>query len=160
MAATTMPSINSLVKQLAADFPQFQFVTGDDCRWHPETQTVTYTTTSRPAEILHEVGHACLAHQDFSRDIQLLAMERDAWQYATTTLAPKYAVTITEESIDEALDSYRDWLHARSLCPQCGATGVQSGRAGYRCLACLTTWRVNDARQCALRRYQTKNPAT
>lgn len=154
-----MHSITSLVKQLAADFPHLHFVTGDDCRWRPETQTVTYAPVSSSAELLHEVGHAQLKHQDFSRDIQLLAMERDAWQYATQTLAPHYGIAIDDATVEIALDSYRDWLHARSLCPQCSATGVQSGRAQYRCLACRTTWRVNDARQCALRRYHTKNPA-
>ena len=155
-----MPSISSLVNRLAADIPSVAFVAGDAFHWEPDTQTITYQAGGTDvADLLHEVGHALLAHTDYTRDVQLLAMERDAWHHARTILAPRYHLVIPESVVDDALDSYRDWLHARSLCPQCHATGVQSARHEYRCLACLTTWRVNDARQCALRRYPTKNPA-
>lgn len=156
-----MASTNSLVSQLKAEYPQFQFVATNDFRWQPDTATISYDPIHpSAAELLHELAHALADHRNFSHDIRLLEMERDAWQLARTDLGPRYEVTITEDVIETALDTYRDWLHARSLCPNCKATGVQGGRAQYRCLACLTTWRVNDARHCALRRYRTtKNPA-
>lgn len=156
-----MASISSLVSQLKSDYPQLQFVSGDSFYWDPETASITYRDGSHnTADLLHELAHALLDHRDFSRDISLLEMERDAWHIAQQTLTSRYGVTITDDAIDAALDTYRDWLHARSLCPTCGATGLQSGRTQYRCLACLGSWRVNDARQCALRRYvTTKKPA-
>lgn len=153
MAATTMPSIISLAAKLAHSYPQLHFAPGTACRWSPETATIYYADSAPASELLHELGHALLGHQDFTRDIRLIEMERDAWQKAAA-LADSYQVTITDNLIDEALDSYRDWLHARSRCPQCDATGMQTGANHYKCLACLTTWRVNDARQCALRRYK------
>lgn len=156
-----MASISSLLAALKHQYPDFVFAPGETFGWLPETHTITYVDGAMgAADLLHELAHALLGHQDFSRDINLLEMERDAWHLARTDLAPRHGAVISSEAVDEALDTYRDWLHARSLCPTCGATGIQSGRAVYRCLACLGNWRVNDARQCALRRHKTtKKPA-
>lgn len=107
--------------------------------------------------LLHELSHAVLNHTDYLKDIGLLELERNAWDYAQTTLAPLYDVTIEEDIVQDSLDTYRDWLHARSTCPECGATGLQVKQRDYKCVACQTTWHVNDARFCALRRYKTKN---
>lgn len=81
-------------------------------------------------------------------------MERDAWQYAKDTLGQTYDQAILDDTVEDALDSYRDWLHARSTCPACQATGIQTKKEEYKCLACRTKWRVNEARICALRRYK------
>lgn len=153
MDAITMPSITSLLPQLKTSYPQFQFTPADHAHWNPEDMTVYYNTASSPAELLHELSHALLGHKTYRRDIELIGIERDAWKYARQ-LAYTYNITITEEIIEDALDSYRDWLHQRSLCPECNATGLQSSRQTYRCLACRTVWRVNEAKLCALRRYK------
>lgn len=151
-----MPSIISMLpKKLTIDFPQFTFKAGDQFRWAPDTRTIYFDQASTDnASLLHELSHALLQHTSYTRDIQLIEMERDAWQYATEQLAYHYAVDITDDTVQDALDSYRDWLHARSTCPTCRATGVQTGKQHYKCLACATTWKVNDARVCALRRYK------
>lgn len=149
-----MLPITSLANKLQQDFPSFHFEPGETFAWQPAKTTVYFIANSddSPA-LLHETAHALLGHQEYSRDITLLAMERDAWQYARGKLAKRYGTKITEEAIDEALDSYRDWLHARSTCPQCGATGLQTKKHEYKCLTCPTKWRANEARMCALRRY-------
>lgn len=153
MAATTMPSISSLVKQLQQDHPTLQFIPGETFHWSPDDMAILYPEKSTDAaSLLHELAHATLKHRHFARDIILLAMERDAWQYAKQFFATKYGVDISQETIDTALDSYRDWLHARSICPTCEATGIQIKQNIYKCLACTATWTVNDARNCALRR--------
>lgn len=149
-----MLSTTSLANQLVIDYPQFQFVAGDTFHWLPETSTITYCPDGMSADLLHELAHGLLDHRDFTRDITLLTMERDAWHHATE-LAGRYQITIHDDTVQDALDTYREWLHSRSLCPECGATGIQAAAHQYRCLACLTTWRVNDARHCALRRYKT-----
>lgn len=152
-----MPSITLLVSQLATDYPALTFAAGTQFHWQPEHRTVTYLETSDDtAALLHEVAHALLDHQDFKRDLALIEMERDAWEYARTTLAPRYQLIIEPDTIQDSLDSYRDWLHARSTCPACRATGVQIQQQTYRCLACRSEWTVNDARQHALRRHLTK----
>lgn len=152
-----MLSTASLVPKLIADYPQLTFLAGDVFHWHPETRTITYLEESHDiASLLHEVAHALLEHQDFKRDVELIEMERDAWRYAADTLAPRYHSVITPDIIEDSLDTYRDWLHARSTCPTCQATGVQIKQRLYRCLACRSEWTVNDARQHALRRHLTK----
>ena len=152
-----MPLITSLVKQLAVDYPVLTFTPGERFYWNPERQTIHYVRSSDDAaSLLHEVAHALLVHQDFMRDVELVEMERDAWNYAVTALAPRYNLAIDPEAVQANLDTYRDWLHARSICPACSATGVQIKQRTYRCLACRSEWTVNDARQHALRRHLTK----
>jgi len=161
-----MPSITSLLAKLTTDYPAITFVQGDEFHWSPADNTVTYCVTkdgSASSQLLHELSHALLGHTDYSRDITLLKMERDAWEKAQEIAVP-YGITITDEIIQNHLDTYRDWLHDRSTCPTCGATGLQSTKDTYRCVACTEQWRVNEAKTCELRRYklvpnQTKNPA-
>jgi len=89
--------------------------------------------------------------------MELIQMERDAWEYARNKLSKTYSVAMDEDAIEMAMDSYRDWLHARSSCTMCHSTGVQVATNTYRCLACGTSWRTNEARLCALRRYTLAN---
>lgn len=155
MDATTMHSTNSLLKALRNDFPQFTFVEASTFQWSFATSTLTVDTSSSEfaAFALHELGHALLRHQAYGRDIDLLKLERDAWNYAEAQLAQSYNVIIDENTIQDNLDTYRDWLYARSLCPQCQMTGLQSAPNAYTCLACGCRWKTNEARSCALRRY-------
>ena len=79
-------------------------------------------------------------------------MERAAWQEAVKTAA-RFSVAIDAELVENDLDTYRDWLHARSQCPHCQAAGLQSSANKYFCLACGRSWRVNQAKLCQLRRW-------
>lgn len=157
MAATTTPSMSSLVSLLKKRYPEFDFQTGERFAWNPIDSIVLFETAGSPARLLHELGHAILGHQSYQRDVELVKMESEAWQKATE-LAPTYAVELKPDDIAEHMDSYRDWLHARSTCPTCGANGLQVDNSHYRCIECQTTWRVNEARTCGLKRYtETKN---
>lgn len=150
-----MPSITSLINKLRIEFPDFRFAPDSDFRWSPNEKTVYYGASSGDtASLLHELAHAILNHGDYTRDIELIQIERDAWNHAQSTLSPKYGVHISDDLIEDSLDTYRDWLHARSTCPDCQATGVQTKKHHYKCLVCGGVWRVNDARVCALRRYK------
>lgn len=148
-----MQSTTLLISKLRADHPALQFASDAEFRWDPTTKTVFYEASGDTASLLHELSHALLGHISYARDVELIEMERDAWQHTTTVLAPQYEVRVDEDATEDALDTYRDWLHARSRCPQCQATGVQTRKNTYKCLACLTLWQANDARICALRRY-------
>lgn len=148
-----MPSITSLIIKLKADFPQFQFIQGETFQWSPHKMTVYYqSNSSDSAALLHELSHAILGHQRFTRDIQLVEYEQAAWHHAQEALAPRYHIDIVEDMVQASLDTYRDWLHSRSRCPGCGATGLQIKQQLYSCVACHTKWHVNDARICELRR--------
>ena len=153
MAVTTMQSITSLASRLQTDFTVFRFVASDEFRWSYSEKTIFYDITSDDiASLLHELSHAILDHQAYRRDIELIEMERDAWRHAVI-LGQKYNVVVTTDDIEDSLDTYRDWLHSRSACPSCKATGIELKKRQYSCLACNIKWNVNDARICALRRY-------
>lgn len=152
-----MAKTSSLSDRLADDFPELTFAQSDDFYWSSHDQTVHLAPISSLKDMmiaLHETAHGLLAHTDFSRDIDLLRIEREAWTRAAT-LAPRYDIEIDETFVEETLDTYREWLHARSTCPNCSLTGIQSKKDSYRCLGCAHTWRVNDARRCGLKRYST-----
>ncbi len=148
-----MPSTASLIHQLKTNYPQFSFKKSKRFLWSPSEQTVYYTDSDNDYSfLLHELSHGLLDHVGYNRDIELLAMERAAWDKAVD-LAPDYKLKISDDTVESTLDSYRDWLHARSTCPNCKATGLQIKQRVYSCPACHHTWRVNEARICALRRF-------
>jgi hypothetical protein len=149
-----MPSIKSLIHKAAEQFPAIHFVSGDDFRWSPLESTVYYDSTEPHSTdlFLHELGHATLRHNGYDRDVQLLAIETDAWSEAGR-LASRFDVSISQDVAEEHLDTYRDWLHQRSTCPTCRATGQQIAADRYQCVVCLNEWRVNEAKSCQLRRY-------
>lgn len=151
-----MVKTNSLLAKLRGDFPDITFEHGDDFYWSTSTNTIysaTLATTRDQLTLLHEVAHAILGHKEFKRDINLVKIEREAWEYVSSTLAPKYALEKDKDVAEDAIDTYREWLHARSTCPSCAQTGIQTNEALYRCLSCNHDWRVNDARRCGLKRY-------
>ncbi len=154
MDATTMPSIHSLLPKLSTDFPKLSFAPGELFSWSPSQQTVFYSE-SDPENVtllLHELSHGLLEHRRYSKDIELLAMETAAWD-KTLDLAQKYDIELGEDIAEQNLDTYREWMHARSTCPNCDASGYQTKKDTYSCVACGETWRVNEARLCGLKRY-------
>ena len=151
MAATTTPKISLLINKISQDYSDIKFIESDDFSWKPTEKIVYYDPAGDESLFLHELGHVELHHATYRRDIELLAIERDAWEQAKR-LSKRYGITIEDESVESHLDSYRDWLHARSTCPNCQANGIQTDDKTYTCLECETSWRVNEARTCRLRR--------
>ena len=122
-----------------------------------QTATVYYVSSEDAhdiAELLHELGHALLRHEGYGQDIELLKLERAAWDEALS-VAKRSDITISPDLIEEHLESYRDWMYARSRCPRCEQAGIQekSDNGTYRCPLCNTAWRVNEAKTCGLKRY-------
>lgn len=146
--------MTKLIDQLQRDYPQFKFVPSNRARWSAGEQTIYYTHDK--VQTLHEIGHALLGHEHFGQDIELLKMERAAWNEARQ-IAPNYNIAITDDDVETALDSYRDWLHSRSKCPKCGQTGIQSRQTlYYYCPTCSNRWVASDGRSKALRRHSIK----
>jgi hypothetical protein len=153
-----MQPIEELLQRLKADHPDITFVLGDTFKWSGTSKELTIATSGiQGVYILHELAHALLEHTDFSWDVDLLRQEREAWGLVRKALAPRYGVAYDAIIIEDSLDTYREWLHARSLCPTCGLTGLQTKTSTYVCINCRCSWRPNDARQCALRRYKLAN---
>lgn len=142
--------MQQLLNKLTARFPELQFVAGSQFCWSPESQEIFYkpgAIGSRDSwSLLHETGHALLVHRSYQADFELVQMEVAAWQQART-LAQELSITIDEDYIQDCLDTYRDWLYQRSLCPNCSTQCMQQADfKHYRCFNCHTTWRVTANR--------------
>jgi hypothetical protein len=157
---TPVTDLTQLVKLLETAYPKLVFVAGNSFYWSPETGEVYYdlsraSETSAAWSLLHETSHALLGHSTYQADVELLHLEVAAWAKALA-IGPKFEVTIDDEYVQDCLDTYRDWLYRRSLCPGCGTQCLQSdGCAQYRCFNCHTEWHVSPSRFCrAYRRSQ------
>jgi len=152
-----------LLAKVQLAYPKLVFTAGEQFHWSPKTQEVFYNPALSSAEaswsLLHEVGHALLSHTTYETDLELIAMEAAAWQKAQE-LAGEYQITIDEEHIQDCLDTYRDWLHQRSACPDCDNRSLQQDSRHYRCFNCGQTWSVSSSRFCRPYRLtkQTKTP--
>jgi hypothetical protein len=158
MDATSSPDKHLLLAKLARDYPQYHFRSGREFRWSPSEKTVYFVPKDvarqeGTQQLLHELGHALLGHTAYHQDVELLSMEASAWHKASA-LAKIYRLPLKQEEIQQCLDSYRQWLLSRSLCPSCNQTGVQKNKSTYQCINCGCSWRVNDAKHQSLRRYR------
>jgi len=155
--------MHQLLKSIIKDYPELQFVAGNDFRWSPDDNNIVYDKVAHDQiglwSLLHEVGHALLNHQKYRTDIELLMLEVAAWNKASQ-IAGKYKLVIDQEHVQNCLDTYRDWLHKRSRCPVCHTQSLQSSFMTYKCFNCRSTWQVSAARFCRpyRRRLKTKNP--
>ncbi len=147
-----MPSMHSLLPKLITDFPAISFTAGDRFSWSPSEHTVFYISDSNDIGLLlHELSHGLLNHHEYRKDVELVAIEAAAWEHAFT-LAKHYQVTLDRDGAEANLDTYREWMHTRSICPTCEANGYQVKKGVYSCVACGSDWKVNEARLCGLRR--------
>lgn len=138
-----------LISQLALDYPEVSFANGAKDCWSPSAKLVVINEVeqlpNRAWSLLHELSHALLDHQSFKSDFELLKLEVQAWQKAKG-IALAHGFDISEDHIQDCLDSYRDWLHKRSTCPDCQLRAAQNGPSTYRCYNCGKLWKVSDSR--------------
>lgn len=151
-----------LITRLQAQYPNLHFTHGEHFSWSPETDEIFYKPDMQDEQaawsLLHETGHALLRHQNYQADVELLRMEMEAWERARQ-LATDVSLTIDEDHIQDCLDTYRDWLYKRSICPNCATKCLQQDDfIHYRCFNCHTTWRVSQDRFC--RAYRSTRSVT
>lgn len=121
---------------LRVDFPEFKFRKAEKSRWNAADRVIYYTDDTR--ELMHELGHAVLGHKFIGSDVGLLRQERAAWTKAHE-LALVYGVKLDEEYVEESMDTYRKWLHKRSLCAVCKYSALEDSGT-YRCFMCGNMW--------------------
>lgn len=142
---TSSKQSKAFVDKLSADYPEFKFVEGKQDHWSPGTKTIIYCPGRDLAEtkysLLHELAHALLKHSDYQSDFELLRLESEAWELAAR-IAPTYGVNVSEDHIQNCLDTYRDWLHRRSTCPSCSVHVFQKDAQTYKCFNCQAEWSV------------------
>jgi predicted Zn-ribbon and HTH transcriptional regulator len=151
-----------MINELAKIMPDIRFLPGERFSWSPVERKITYTSDQIEADgryaLLHETGHAMLGHSSYTTDVELLKMEVAAWEKAKE-LATTLGFKISEEHIQQCLDSYRDWLYRRSTCPTCGTNTLQNDLTNdYRCFNCHAEWEVSPSRFC--RAYRSRKMET
>ena len=152
--------MEKLINKLVIKYPHLQFEPGRQFSWSPELDVITYKQAAHGQKatwsLLHESGHALLGHDTYSTDFSLLKLELEAWEKAKQ-IATELGQSIDEDHIQDCLDTYRDWLYKRSICPTCTTKCLQQDDCRhYRCFNCHTTWRVSASRFCRAYR-STKN---
>lgn len=152
--------MEQILGELRAKFPTFSFVAGSSFCWSPERKEICFNSTNfKPSHIwslFHETGHALLEHQTYRTDLELVRLEVAAWERARL-LAQEFNIEIENDHIQDCLDTYRDWLNKRSICPTCSHKSLQQGeRLSYRCFNCRTVWQVTPSRFC--RAYRSTVP--
>jgi hypothetical protein len=147
--STSAKTRTKFIGQIISDYPQFNFKAGIQEHWSPKTKTITYDGNGSEQYIkygiLHELAHALLEHNSYRSDFELLKLESRAWQTAAE-LGQKYGVMIDDDHIQNCLDTYRDWLHRRSKCPECGMHVMQADATTYKCFNCSASWQVSSGR--------------
>jgi hypothetical protein len=162
MPETPLPSI---FKKITADFSalEISFTRSDVFYWSPQERTIFFIESQIEKgvgiyQLLHEIGHAICEHHSFRSGISLLKMEVEAWEKARQ-IATKYNIAIPEEHVESCLDSYRDWLHQRSACPECGNIATEIDDNRYRCFNCSQIWSTPRHQQTRCYRYRLKQIA-
>lgn len=143
------------VKDITSEFPELRFMEGKTLSWNPQTDTITIPksdTDDTVYGLIHEIAHAKLTHDSFLHDVDLIKMEREAWNKACEIAKDRFDLKINYEYIEDCLDSYRDWLYKRSLCPRCTLSGFQVNNHEYSCPHCLIDWKVPVSRLCTVKR--------
>jgi hypothetical protein len=141
-----------IIDKLAKLTPDIKYRAGDSFYWSPEKKQIMYNQKLMNQEssqwaLFHEAAHAKLGHISYSSDLGLLKLEVEAWDEAKL-LANKFGIKISEDHIQDCLDTYRDWLHRRSTCPTCEVVCLQSTPTSYKCHNCYTSWTVSASRFC------------
>ena len=142
--------MDQLVTRLRIANPTINFEPAAVASWSPVQQRVNYVASSDPPHIwalLHELGHALKKHTMYQNDLMLISKEAEAWECAQK-LSKNYGIAIDPEHIQDCMDTYRDWLYRRSICPRCDSHGLQTAAELYRCYNCQASWQVSNHRFC------------
>lgn len=155
--------MEKIVSELSKLYPAFQYRAGQRFSWSPLTKEIFYdpekSQETQVWSILHETGHAILGHYTYKSDLELIRLEIAAWEKAKE-IARDLQIVIDEEHLQDCLDTYRDWLHERSICPKCSTKSLQDDDCRhYQCFNCHARWRVSPSRFCrAYRSVRTAKP--
>jgi len=141
-----------IINELEKMFPHLRYRSGKSFSWSPETNEIFYdsgkSTKTHSWSLLHETGHALLGHNRYDTDLELIKLEIAAWEKAKE-VATSLKITINENHIQDCLDTYRDWLYQRSVCPRCDNKSLQQETIEqYQCFNCHMVWEVTPSRFC------------
>lgn len=131
------------LEELMRLYPQFAFREGRRFKYRPpKTIYVAYVDENFALLTLHELGHGLCKHKDYNTHIERLKIEREAWECARAVFlkhpewAEKYHFDFDDDFVEAQLDTYRDWLHQKSICKKCGLSCFQTPDGRYHCPRC------------------------
>lgn len=132
--------------------PYVDFLPANSFYWSPKNASVYYVPDllKKPEgnwALIHETAHALLGHSRYESDYELLILEMETWE-KSKQIGIKIHNKITEDHIQNCMDTYRNWLYSRSTCPNCSQNGLQISNLHYECVNCLKEWRVSKSRFC------------
>lgn len=153
MEGEELAKAEKFIKRLKADYPEIKFRNKTKRFSYQLRGAVPVVFLGEPQPnfallTLHELGHALCKHKDYKVDVERIKIESAAWERAKTVLLEyrKKAQTETglatilpewdEDFVQDKMDTYRDWLHARSRCKKCGLTRYQTDDGKYHCPRC------------------------
>lgn len=127
---------NPYYSRIFAAFPDFSYKTGKKFAFRPPRTIILGPPEPRSELLLlHELSHALLGHKSFRTDVERLRIESAAWEKAKS-LAKELNIPYSDDFAQSRLDSYRDWLHKKSLCKICHLTRYQTPDGVYHCPHC------------------------
>lgn len=155
---------NLLLSKLQRQLPAIKFIEATTFYWSPQTSSIYMNSGNLENKdgqwaLLHEAAHAMLDHKSYQTDAGLLMLEVAAWQTAQQ-ISRKLGITIDKTHIQDCLNTYRDWLYARSTCPTCTLNSLQIDETTYLCLNCSARWSVSHSRFCRPYRMQDRHKKT
>ena len=140
MLSSEDASFLSLVK---SSYPDFSFRPGKKFLFRPK-RSIFYQTSLAPGEnfrllLLHELSHALLGHFSYDTALSRLKIERDAWA-KTRLLCKEFSVPFDASFAEDNLDTYRNWVHKKTLCPTCQHTCLELDGERLFCPFCEKTF--------------------
>ena len=145
--STVKNNLESLLKLLSKDYPNFRFVKGSRFSFRPPKTIVIGPDEGEHTSMLlfHELGHALSKKYSYKLGAERLKIEATAWQkgkkaYQKYPNLPSW----DDDFVEDNLDTYRNWLHKKSTCKKCGLTMYQSPDKSWSCPYCTTYCHQNQ----------------
>ena len=126
----------AFLETLKKSYPDFSFKPGRKFLFRPKT-SIFYLETNENFRLLllHELSHALLGHFSFDRSLERLQIERDAWE-KTRALCEELNVPFDNSLAEAELNTYRDWVHQKTLCKTCGLSCLEVSSESLYCPFC------------------------
>ncbi|MBR3204074.1 hypothetical protein IKF81_00095 [Candidatus Saccharibacteria bacterium] len=136
------PENQAFLSKIQKEYPFFSIKPGKKFLFRPQ-KTILYEekNTNFQLLLLHELSHALLNHFTYKTSIERLQIERDAWE-KTKILCEKYSIPFDENFIQDELDTYRNWLHQKTICKKCGLTCIETDNHSLFCPKCQKHFQI------------------
>lgn len=126
----------AFLETIQTSYPEYNFHPGQKFLFRPP-KTINYLESDDNFRLLllHELAHALLGHFSYQKSLERLQIERDTWE-KTRELCKFYSIPFDETLAEAELDTYRDWVHQKTLCKTCGLSCLEVSSESLYCPFC------------------------